>query len=138
MCFGDGNALFLALQNVLPLKFIDGTDHRQHQLSGRGGGINILLITDQMNLLALEQFHDPKQVGSASGQATEIVDVDGIAFPGKFQHGLQLGAVGVLAGNLLSEPTLDVVLGQGVNLTLLILLGGGYTYIGNPHSRSPR
>ena len=91
-----------------------------------------------MNLLALEQLHNLKQVSSASGQAAEIVDVDGIPLPGKFQHGLQLGAVGVLAGNLLSEPTLDVVLGQGIDLTLLILFGGGYTYIGNPHSQSPR
>ena len=66
------------------------------------------------------------------------MDVDGIPLPGKFQHGLQLGAVGVLAGNLLGEPTLDVVLDQRVDLTLLILLGGGYTDIGDPHSQSPR
>ena len=138
VAFGDGYALPLPFQNVLPLKLIDGTNHRQHQFSGRGGGINILLITDQMDLLTLEQFHDPKQVRSASGQAAEIVDVDGIAFPGKFQHGLQLGAVGILAGDLLGKPAFDVVLGQGVNLTLLILLGGGYTDIGNPHSQSPR
>ena len=84
VCFGDGNALPLPFQNVLPLELIDGSDHRQHQLSGRGGGINILLITDQMNLLALKQFHDLKQVSSTSGKTAEIVNVDGIPLPGKF------------------------------------------------------
>jgi len=129
VCLGDGNALPLPFQNVLPLELVDGTDHRQHQLSGGGGGIDVLLVADQMNLLALEQLHDSKQVRSASGQAAEIVDVDGISLPGKFQHGLQLGAVGVLAGDLLSKPALDIMLGQGIDLTLLILFGGGYTDI---------
>ena len=128
----------MPLKDVLPLKLIDRSDHRQHQLSGRGGGIDVLLVADQMNFLALEQFHDLEKICCTSGKAAEIVNVDGIPLPGKFQHGLQLGAIGVLAGNLLGEPTLDVVLGQGVNLTLFILFGGGYPDIGNPHTQSPR
>lgn len=138
VCFGNGDAFFLPLKDVLPLKLIDRPDHRQHELSGWSGGIDVFLVADQMNLLALEQLHDLKQVSSASGKAAEIVNLDGIPLPGKFQHGLQLGAIGVLAGNLLGEPTLDVMLRQSVNLTLFILFGGGYPDIGNPHTQSPR
>ena len=138
VCFGDGDALPLPFQNVLPLKLVDGTNHRQHQFPGGSGGIDVLLVADQMNLLALEQLHNLKQFRSASGQAAEIVDIDGIPLPGKFQHGLQLRAVGVLAGDLLSKPAFDVVLGQGIDLPLFILFGGGYTYIGNLRSQSPR
>lgn len=51
--FGNGDPFPLAVEQILAFKFVDGGDHSQHQLSGRGSGVQLLLVTDQMYALCL-------------------------------------------------------------------------------------
>lgn len=50
---GDGDTFPLAVQQVLTLELIDGSNHGEHKLPGRCPGVQILFIADQMHPLGL-------------------------------------------------------------------------------------
>ena len=51
--FGNGDSFSLPVQQVLPLKFIDGGNHGEHELPGRRPGVQVLFVADQMHTLGL-------------------------------------------------------------------------------------
>ena len=51
--FGNGDALPLAVQQILTLELVDGSYHGEHKLPGRCPGVQILFIADQMHTLGL-------------------------------------------------------------------------------------
>ena len=86
-----------------------------------------------MHTFILQLFHQGQQVFCAAGKAAEIMDEHGIAFPHKVQHGLQLGALGILAADFFSEPFINAVGLEGFYLAGFILFHGGNADIGNIH-----
>ena len=65
------------------------------------------------------------------------MDIDGIALAHEIKHGLQLWTVCILAADFFGKPLVDIVRAQSFHLPCLILLGGGYSYIGNIHKKAP-
>ena len=90
-----------------------------------------------MHTFILQLFHQGQQVFCAAGKAAEIMDEHGIAFPHKVQHGLQLGALGILAADFFSEPFINAVGLEGFYLAGFILFHGGNADIGNIHFSFP-
>lgn len=70
-------------------------------------GVDVLLVADQPDIFSLQGLHQLEQVGSAAGKAAEIVDVNRVALSGKFEHGLKLRAIGILARFSESDTVLD-------------------------------
>lgn len=54
---GDGDTLALALQDVLALELGYGGENGQHELAGRGGGVDRLLLGDEFDLLGGQLFN---------------------------------------------------------------------------------
>lgn len=100
------------------------SDHGQHQFSRRRVGIDVFLVADQSDIFSLQGLHQFEQVGSAASKAAEIMNVNGVALSGKFEHRLKLGAVGILARHLFFEPFVNLVDAQGFLLSGLVLFYG--------------
>ena len=75
VALGDGDSLPLKFQKVSPLTFVDGSDHGEHELSGRGGRVDVLFIGNERHTLPVQEFHDVKMILRAPGKAGEVVNV---------------------------------------------------------------
>lgn len=85
---GDGDALALALKDVLPLELGHGGEHGQHELTGRGGGVDRLLLGDELNLLGGQLLDELQQVAGVAGKAADRLDDHGVARADVVHHAL--------------------------------------------------
>ena len=134
---GDGDALALALQNVLPLELGHGGENGQHEFAGWGGGVDRLLLGDELDFLGRQLFDQLEQVAGIAGETADRLDDYGVALADVVQHALQFRTIGVLAACLVNK---DFIYAQLVQQRLLpggVLLLRADTDIADFHSYLP-
>lgn len=122
LTLGGLDALPLAFLQQLPLKLREGPHDGEEQLghggvlAGEGQAFFDKLDPDAPTGQACDQL---AQIVEVAGEAVEGVDDDGIALAGELQQGLKLGAVDVLAADLVGKGLVNL---DAVELTVGVLV----------------
>lgn len=116
---GEGDALALALEDVIPLEFGDSREHGQHEFSCRGGGVDRLLFGHELDFLDGQLFDQLEQVAGVARKAADRLDDHRVPFADIGQHAFELRAVGVLAARPVEKNLVHA------ELTQQRLLSGG-------------
>ena len=96
----------------------------EDQPAAGGGGVQGLVQALEPDTMPAQRADDLDQVGQRPGQPVQARHDQGVAGPQVVQAGGQLGPVGVLARQLVSEDAEAARLGQGVLLAVEQLAGG--------------
>ena len=78
LCLGFGDPLALTLQHQAPLELPDGADHREEQLAGGCGGIQVEVQDLEVGSLGLECLDDLEEVSGGSSQTVQLGDDQGV------------------------------------------------------------
>ena len=137
LLFGDGDAFRLTLEDVLPLQFCHGTEDGQHKLTRGSGGIDGLLLGNELHPFRSQLLHQFQKVFRVSGKAANAFHYNGVSLPDKSHHGLQLRPVGAFSAHTVNEHLLHPQLTHQYLLTGGILAYGADSDVANLHFTPP-
>ena len=133
---GNGDALFLSLENILPLQFRDCAEYRQHELSRRCSRVDGFFFGDKFHPLGGELLHQIQKVAGVTGEAADGLHHHHVPLPHEIHHALQLGTVGRLAAYAVDEDLLRTQLFHQRLLSGGMLVGGTDSNVPDPHCLS--
>ena len=98
---------------------------KEHELAARGGGVDRLLEAAEPDAAVGQAGDGVDQVPEGAAEAVEFPDDQGVAGAELVQELLEDGAVGAGAAGGLGEHPVAAGRGEGVDLELGVLVGGG-------------
>ena len=101
------------------------------------GGIDVFLQTDELHALLCQTGNDGQQIPGISGDAGDALHDHRVAGTDEGHHGFEILAVRILAAGLVDEDLLDLLFFHHLQLTGLVLLGGGAADIAYSHGTTP-
>ena len=102
-----------------------GRRRRGRPACRRGGGVDCLLEAAEPNPTVGEAGDGVDQVAQGAAEAVEFPDDQGVTGPQLVQDLLESGSVGAGAAGGLGEDPIAAGSGEGVDLELGVLVGGG-------------
>lgn len=102
---GSGNARTLAFKHQLALERGDARHHREQQLAGRGGRIDVHGKDANHDAVPIQVLDDPQQIDSRTSKPIRFRHNERVPVPEVVQGGPELGPLGVNAGHLFAEDT---------------------------------
>ena len=103
----------------------------------RSCGIDVLLQTDKLYTLLCQTGNDGQQIPGISGNSGNALHNHCVTGTDESHHSFEIFTVHIFAAGLIDEDLLDFLFLHHFQLSCLILLGGGATYIAYSHGTTP-
>jgi hypothetical protein len=122
---GGGQPSAGALADEVAFELGQGGEHMKDELAARGGGVDGLLQAAEPDAAVGQAGDGVDQVTQRPPEAVEFPDDQGVAGAELVKDLFEGGAVGACAAGGLGEDPVAAGRGEGVDLKVWLLVGGG-------------